>query len=105
MSNFDYEKDIVESYKRKGFDVSFQDVNEVREICKAKLKAAKFEDKRFYMPILFADEMKNYIYRKTINEYSLEVTKLSETLKRMAVNMQKKMGVFLDVCDMHEDTM
>ena len=58
------------------------------------------------MPILFADEMKNYIYRKTINEYSLEVTKLSETLKRMAVNMQKKMGgVFLDVCDMHEDTM
>ena len=83
MSNFDYEKDIVESYKRKGFDVSFQDVNEVREICKAKLKAAKFEDKRFYMPILFADEMK----------------------KRMAVNMQKKMGVFLDVCDMHEDTM
>lgn len=63
MSNFDYEKDIVESYKRKGFDVSFQDVNEVREICKVKLKAAKFEDKRFYMPILFADEMKNYIYR------------------------------------------
>ena len=57
------------------------------------------------MPILFADEMKNYIYRKTINEYSLEVTKLSETLKRMAVNMQKKMGVFLDVCDMHEDTL
>ena len=34
MSNFDYEKDIVESYKRKGFDVSFQDVNEVRENAK-----------------------------------------------------------------------
>lgn len=105
MSNFDYEKDIVESYKRKGFDVSFQDVKEVRDICKAKLRSVKFEDKRFYMPILFADEMKNHIYRKTINEYSLEVTKLSETLKKMAEDMQKKMGVFLDVCDMHEDTM
>ena len=105
MSNFDYEKDVIESYKRKGFDVSLQDVKDVREICKAKLRSVKFEDKRFYMPILFADEMKNHIYRKTINEYSLEVTKLSETLKKMAEDMQKKMGVFLDVCDMHEDTM
>ena len=102
MSSFDYEKDVIESYKRKGFDVSLQDVKDVREMCKAKLRSVKFEDKRFYMPILFADEMKN---RKTINEYSLEVTKLSETLKKMAEDMQKKMGVFLDVCDMHEDTM
>lgn len=102
MSSFDYEKDVIESYKRKGFDVSLQDV---KEMCKAKLRSVKFEDKRFYMPILFADEMKNHIYRKTINEYSLEVTKLSETLKKMAEDMQKKMGVFLDVCDMHEDTM
>ena len=57
------------------------------------------------MGLFVADEMKNHIYRKTINEYSLEVTKLSETLKKMAEDMQKKMGVFLDVCDMHEDTM
>lgn len=45
MSSFDYEKDVIESYKRKGFDVSLQDVKDVREMCKAKLRSVKFEDK------------------------------------------------------------
>lgn len=34
MSSFDYEKDVIESYKRKNFDVSLQDVKDVREICR-----------------------------------------------------------------------
>lgn len=92
MSSFDYEKDVIESYNRRHFDVSLQDVKDVREMCKAKLRSVKFEDKRFYMPILFADEMKNHIYRKTINEYSLEVTKLSETLKKMARTCRRRWG-------------
>ena len=47
MSSFDYEKDVIESYKRKGFDVSLQDVKDVKEMCKAKLRSVKFEDKRY----------------------------------------------------------
>lgn len=99
-TNQDYEKALIETYKKKGYEISEEDLKEVRDICDKKMKLINISNRKFYAPLIFMDEMKNYVFRKTINAYSLENILISQDLAKMVNDMQKKMEVFEDVRDM-----
>lgn len=95
--NIDYEQKLVESYRRKGYEITEQDLKEVRKYCDKKIKQIGISNRQFYMPFLFMDEMKNHVCRKLINQFSQELIRISQDQVKLANNMQKKMEVFQDV--------
>lgn len=100
MNNSEYEQKLAESYRKKGYEITEDDLKEVRDLCDRKMKLINMSNRQFYYPLLFMDEMKNHIYRKTVNAYSLEILRISQDLAKMANDMQKNLEVFKDVCDM-----
>lgn len=103
-SSCDYEQKLIESYRKKGYEITEEDLKEVRERCAKMMKLISIPNRQLYMPMLFMDEMKNHIYCKTIHECSMEIIRVSQELANVARDMQKKMEVFQDVCDLQKES-
>ena len=100
MNDNDYEQKLVANYRKKGYEITEQDLEIVRNRCESKIHRINISNRQIYMPLLFADELKDYIYCKTINSYFLELNRISQELAKVAEDIRKKMEVFQDVRDM-----
>lgn len=63
-------EDIIKEYQDKGFVVCPCIIEEVLWLCFRKMDIGKIKNKESYLPLLFLDEMKNWYYRKYVNDIS-----------------------------------
>ncbi len=64
MSRID---EIVEKWAKKGVHISQKTVDYLLWYCDRKMDVAKTENREEYLPLLFEDELKNYLFRQCIN--------------------------------------
>ena len=64
-------KEIVEGYRTEGIHISDEEVNEILWLCNRKMEISKIEDREEYLPLLFKDEVKNYLFRRGVNAVTL----------------------------------
>lgn len=64
-------KDTVNSYRNKGVDIQDDETEMVYQLCQRKMVVGKISNKEEYLPILFKDELRNYLLRRVVNAVSL----------------------------------
>lgn len=66
---------IVDTVREKGISISDAEVEDVRILCERKMQISQVKNPEEYLPILFEDEIKNYLFRRTINSASMLMMK------------------------------
>ena len=64
---------IVDAYRNAGHIVSDDECKEVYKLCLRKMELGKIHGADSYVEILFADELKNYLFRRFVNKLSADV--------------------------------
>ena len=64
-------KDTVNSYRNNGVDIQDEEIEMVYQLCQRKMEVGKISNKEEYLPILFKDELRNYLFRRVVNATSL----------------------------------
>ncbi len=59
--------EIVGEYRDAGVPITDEEAESVCEFCFRKMEVGKIENKEEYLPLLFADEIRNYLLRLAIN--------------------------------------
>ena len=60
-------KNVIEEYREKGIPITENEVDGIIEHCYRKMEVAGVENREEYLPILFPDEVRNYLFRLSIN--------------------------------------
>ena len=63
--------EIVKAHRSKGIEIEDEEAEIVHQLCQRKMIVGKIADKEEYLPILFEDELKNYIFRRVVNMATL----------------------------------
>ncbi|MBQ9437647.1 MAG: hypothetical protein IJU50_04895 [Lachnospiraceae bacterium] len=58
---------VAEGFRKKGLEVSEGEAEKVRERCVRKMERCGIEDKEGYLPLLYEDELRNYLFGRTVN--------------------------------------
>lgn len=58
---------IVDEYREKEIPVSDEEVEKILWFCNRKMDVGKIENRKEYLPLLFKDEVKNYLFRRSVN--------------------------------------
>lgn len=59
--------ELIEEYRNKGIHITEDDIDKIYRICLRKMEIGRIENKRDYLPLIFSDEVKNFIIRQQIN--------------------------------------
>ena len=62
---------IVKAWRENGIRISDEDAESVYKLCLKKMEITKIEDKDSYIKLLFPDELKNFVFRHSINAKTL----------------------------------
>lgn len=60
-------REIVEGYRDKGIQLTDEEAEDVRKFCIRKMEVAGIQNKEEYLPLLYADEIRNYLFRMSVN--------------------------------------
>lgn len=71
----------VREFKERGFDISDEEIREVKEHCLRKMQVAGKTDE--YFDLLFPDALKEYVYRELVNTISFLCMMEVEDVQRM----------------------
>lgn len=71
---------IVEGFRRNGVPISDREAEDVLRQCVLKMDSCKIGDREAYLPILYEDEVRNYLFRRTVNAIT-ELRKMEEEWK------------------------
>lgn len=63
--------DIVSDWVKKGVHISQETVDYVLWYCERKMDVNRIENREEYLPLLFKDELKNYLLREYVNVTTL----------------------------------
>lgn len=66
--------EIVNEYRNKGVSISDGEAMGVRDFCLRKMKVAKIQNQEEYLPLLYADELKNHLFRLAVNATTMLLT-------------------------------
>lgn len=58
---------VIDEYRAKEIHIPDEDVEEILLLCNRKMDISKIENREWYLPLLFKDEVKNYLFRYSIN--------------------------------------
>ena len=61
------EKKIVDEYREKEIHISDEEAEQILWLCNRKMDISKIENREEYLPLLFKDEVKNYLFRCSVN--------------------------------------
>lgn len=64
-------REIVEEFRAADLHISDGEAEDIEKYCWRKMEVAKVENKEEYLPLLFRDEVKNYLYRLAVNATSI----------------------------------
>lgn len=70
-------RDIINEWRSKGACISDEEAKELLLHCNRKMDICKIADPEEYLPLLYADEVKNYLFRQSINATTM-LRKLKE---------------------------
>lgn len=59
--------DIVSDWENQGIHISQEAVDYVLRYCERKMDVNRIENREEYLPLLFRDELKNYLFRQAVN--------------------------------------
>lgn len=62
---------IVNEYRSKGTAITDREAKEMCNFCYRKMKAAKIQNQEEYLPVLFEEELRNYLFRFTLNSITM----------------------------------
>lgn len=60
-------KNIIAEWQSKGVQISDEEAEDILWCCKRKIEVAKVSNPEEYLPLLYEDEVKNYLYRQSVN--------------------------------------
>ena len=60
-------KKIIEEWRKKGVHISDEEAEYLLLFCNRKMEVCKIENRAEYLPLLYADEVKNYLFRQCVN--------------------------------------
>lgn len=60
-------KNIVAKWRNKGVYISDEEAEDLLWYCKRKIKIAKILNPEGYLPLLYDDEVRNYLHRQSVN--------------------------------------
>lgn len=60
-------KEIVDEYRAEEIHISDEEAEMVLNLCNRKMDICKIEKREEYLPLLFKDEVKNYLFRRAVN--------------------------------------
>ena len=63
--------DIVSDWVKKGVHIPQETVDYVLWYCEKKMDVNRIENREEYLPLLFRDELKNHLFRQSINATTL----------------------------------
>ena len=63
--------DIVSDWVSKGVHISQETVDYVLWSCERKMDVNRIENREEYLPLLFKDELKNYLLRQYVNAITM----------------------------------
>ena len=58
---------IVDEYREKEIHISDEEAEQILWLCNRKMDICKTENREEYLPLLFKDEVKNYLFRCSVN--------------------------------------
>ena len=61
----------VEAWRENGIRISDEDAESVYKLCLKKMEITQIENKDSYIKLLFPDELKNFVFRHSINAKTL----------------------------------
>ena len=61
------EQKIVDEYREKEIHISDEEAEQILWLCNRKMDICKIENREEYLPLLFKDEVKNYLFRCSVN--------------------------------------
>lgn len=59
--------EIVDEYREKEIHISDEEAEQILWLCNRKMDICKIENREEYLPLLFKDEVKNYLFRCSVN--------------------------------------
>lgn len=62
---------IVDDLNSQGYGIFKEDAEQVRKLCERKMDICHIKDREAYLPVLFADEIMNFVIRRMITNRSL----------------------------------
>ncbi len=63
--------DFIKEIRNKGIEVSDNEAKKIYSICLKKICISKVVHPDKYIYLLYQDELKNYLFRRTINKISI----------------------------------
>ena len=57
---------IVDEYREKEIHISDEEAEQILWLCNRKMDICKIENRKEYLPLLFKDEVKNYLFRLSL---------------------------------------
>jgi hypothetical protein len=69
---------IAQTYRDAGHVLSEEDCEKVYGLCERKMELCKIEDRDSYMPLLFHDELRNFLVRRFMNMLSMTLMDAEE---------------------------
>lgn len=60
-------KEIVEEYRNKGIPLTDEEADDVERYCYREMEVAGIKDQEEYLLLLFPDELRNYLFRLSVN--------------------------------------
>ena len=59
--------DMVNDYRAEGYMIADEEAIAVHRLCVAKMNVGNVENQQEYLPLLYADELKNHLVRRMVN--------------------------------------
>lgn len=59
--------EIVGEYREKGVPITDEEAEEVCRFCHRKMEVGNVENRGEYLPLLFSDEIRHYLFRLVVN--------------------------------------
>lgn len=73
-------QDIIAEWRSKDVLISDEEAEYILWLCNRKMDVCKIENREEYLPILYADEVKKYLFRRMVNATTM-LRKLEKELK------------------------
>ena len=71
---------IIAEWRNKDVPISDEEAEYILWYCNRKMDVCKTENRKEYLPLLYADEVKNYLFRRAVNATTIR-RKLEKELK------------------------
>lgn len=73
-------QEIITEWRNKDIPISDEETEYILRYCNRKMDVCKTENREEYLPLLYADEVKNYLFRRAVNATTM-LRKLEKELK------------------------